>query len=261
MRLQNKTALVTGGSRGIGRSCVLELAAEGAEVWFVYYPEADAALNPDTDPAQTLVAEAAEKGGVVHPVEADVRDGKRAQEIVDSIIESHGKIDILINSAGVIRDNLLATMTTDQWQTVIDINLTGTYNYCRAVVQQMCFNRGGSIINISSTSSEFAAGGQVNYAASKGGVNALTRTLAIEVAKRKVRVNAIGPGMIETDMSQAVRNMAGEKTLKKMIPMKRLGQPEDISRVAVFLASDDASYLTGQVIFVDGGLTLGPSYG
>lgn len=248
MRFQGKTALVTGGSRGIGRACVEILAAEGAEVWFVY--------ASNTEAAESLVKEMADKNLVVHAVQADVRDGERAKEIVEAIVEEKDRLDILVNSAGIIRDNLLAAMAFDEWKDVIDTNLTGVYNYCRAAVQQMSSQRGGSVINLSSTASEYAGTGQVNYAASKGGINSLTRALAKEMAKRRVRVNAVAPGMIETDMSQAVRNMAGD-FIKKVIPMKRIGKPEEIGRVVAFLASDDASYITGQILFVDGGLSMG----
>ncbi len=172
------------------------------------------------------------------------------------MFEQWGHIDVLINSAGIVQDGLLGAMTEQQWRNVIDTNLGGTFNYCHAVTQPMMMMRRGSIVNMSSTAAEFAARGQVNYAASKGGINGLTRSLAKELAPRNVRVNAIAPGMIETDMSQVVRGIAGDQ-IKKMIPLKRIGSPEEIAAVAAFLASDDAAYLTGQVLRVDGGLSLG----
>lgn len=248
MRLEGKIALITGGSRGIGRACVAAMAAEGAEVWFVYHSNQEA--------AQALVDEMAEKGHKVHAEQGDVADGKRAEEIVEKIVEQCGRIDILVNSAGIIKDSLLGMMTMEQWNDVINTNLTGTYNYCRAVCQHMSSQRAGSVINMSSTASEFAGKGQMNYAASKAGINGLTKAMAKEFSKRKVRVNSIAPGMIETDMSENVRGIAGD-IIKKAIPLKRIGQPEEIASVAVFLASDDASYMTGQVLFVDGGLSLG----
>jgi 3-oxoacyl-[acyl-carrier protein] reductase len=147
-------------------------------------------------------------------------------------------------------------MTLEQWRDVIDTNLGGTFNYCHAVTQPMMMMRRGSIVNISSTASEFASRGQVNYAASKGGINGLTRAMAKELAPRNVRVNAVAPGMIETDMSQVVRGVAGEQ-IKKTIPLKRIGQPAEIAAAVAFLASDEAAYVTGQVLLVDGGLSLG----
>jgi 3-oxoacyl-[acyl-carrier protein] reductase len=147
-------------------------------------------------------------------------------------------------------------MMPDQWRDVIETNLFGAYHYCRAVAQQMLYQRGGSVVNLSSTAAEFASRGQVNYAASKGGIDALTRAMAKEFAPRKVRINAVAPGMIETDMSKAVRGLAGDR-IKDIIPMKRIGKPEEVARVITFLASDEASYITGQVIRVDGGISLG----
>lgn len=240
--------MVTGGSRGIGRACVAQLAAEGATVAFLY--------NANQEAAEKLVAELAPSGCQIRALKADVRDLKRAHEIVDQLFDEWKHIDALINSAGIVKDGLLGAMTEDQWQDVIATNLSGTFNYCHAVTQPMMMQRAGSIVNLSSTASEFASRGQVNYAASKGGINGLTRALAKELAPRKVRVNAVAPGMIETDMSQVVRGIAGDQ-IKNVIPMKRIGKPEEIARVVAFLASDDASYLTGQVLRVDGGLSLG----
>jgi len=249
MRFEGKVALVTGGSRGIGRACVARLAAEGAKVAFLY--------NRNSEAADALVAELADCPGSVHPFQADVRDGARAKEIVGKLYDESGeRIDILINSAGIIQDGLLGAMTEEQWTEVIETNLGGTFHYCQAATQFMMLQRSGSVINVSSTAAEFASRGQANYAASKGGINGFTRALAKELAKRKVRVNAISPGMIETDMSQVVRGIAA-KEIKKAIPMQRFGQPEDIAGVAAFLASDDAAYITGQIIRVDGGLSLG----
>ena len=248
MRLQGKTALVTGGSRGIGRACTERLAAEGARVAFLYHHNQEA--------ADSLVAELRSKGHEVKAIQADVVDTERAEEIVADLLADWKQIDILVNSAGVIRDGLFATMSPDQWHSVIQTNLTGTYNYCRAVAQPMLSSRKGSIVNISSVAAEFGSRGQVNYAASKGGIDGLTRCLAKELASRKVRVNGVAPGMIETDMSAAVRNLAGDR-IKEAIPLRRVGQPQEIASVVAFLASDDASYITGQVLRADGGLSLG----
>jgi len=248
MRVENKIALVTGGSRGIGRAVVERLAAEGATVVFVYQSNREA--------ADALVARLGGEGRAVRAAQADVRDPARAQQLVDEIVEQHSRLDVLVNSAGIVRDGLLGAMVAEQWRDVIETNLFGTYNYCRAVAQQMMYQRSGSIVNLSSTAAEFASRGQVNYAASKGGIDGLTRAMAKEFAQRKVRVNAVAPGLIETDMSKAVRGLVGDR-LKEIIPLKRIGTPAEVAGVVAFLASDDAAYITGQVLRVDGGLSLG----
>ncbi len=248
MRFEGKTALVTGGSRGIGRACVAQLVAEGAKVAVIYRSNLEA--------AEGLLAELQDAPGEAHLFQADVCDGKRASELVNELFDDWEHIDVLVNSAGIVQDGLMGAMTDQQWRSVIDTNLGGTYNYCHAVTQPMMMQRQGSIVNLSSTAAEFASRGQVNYAASKGGINGLTRALAKELSARNIRVNAVAPGMIETDMSQVVRGVAADQ-LKKVIPLKRIGKPEEIATVVAFLASDDAAYITGQVLRADGGLSLG----
>jgi 3-oxoacyl-[acyl-carrier protein] reductase len=250
MQLKDQIALVTGGSRGIGRGIVTALAREGAKVAFVYRGSKPA--------ADALVAEITGGGGTCKAIQADVAQPEAAQSVVDQVLADWGRIDILVNNAGVIRDGLFVRMEPADWQTVIDTNLTGTYAFCRAVAGQMALKqRSGRIINISSVAAEHVNAGQANYAASKGAVNALTRALAVELGSRNVTVNAIAPGFVETDMTEAVRNKAGDFIQKKLIPVRRLGKPEDIAAVVVFLAGPGASYVTGQVITVDGGLSLG----
>jgi 3-oxoacyl-[acyl-carrier protein] reductase len=246
--LEGRTALVTGGSRGIGRAIVETLARAGARVAFVYQSNAQA--------AQQLVTElaGAELTAVAH--QSDVRDKEAADTLVGKLVDDWGRLDILVNNAGIIRDGLLATMSPDQWHDVLETNLTSVYNFCQAVTRPMMSARYGRIVNMSSVAAEFGNKGQTNYAASKGGIEGFTRCLAKELASRGVTVNAVAPGFIETDMTAAVRN-AAEAEIKKAIPARRLGKPDDIAQAVLFLAGESASYITGQVLKVDGGLTLG----
>jgi 3-oxoacyl-[acyl-carrier protein] reductase len=254
MRLDNQIAIVTGGSRGIGAAIVKAFAAEGAKVALVYRGSQAA--------AQTVIEDITEKGGTAKAFQVDVSNGAEVEKVCRQVQAEWGRIDILVNNAGIIRDTLFVRMEPKDWLDVIATNLTGTMNFCKAVAYDpMMKQRRGRIINISSVAADFVNDGQTNYAASKGAINSFTRALAKELASRGVTVNAIAPGFIETDMSAPLRNKAGDFIEKKMIPMKRVGKPDDIARVAVFLASDDASYVTGQVLTVDGGLSLGPSAG
>jgi len=248
MRLAGKTALVTGGSRGIGRAIVTSLAREGAKVAFVY--------RSNTEAAESLAAELQQNDGEAIAYQGDVRNKQEADEIVAKLLDQWEKIDILCNNAGVIRDGLLATMGEDQWREVIETNLFGVYNFCQAVTRPMMSARYGRIVNMSSVAAHSGNPGQSNYAASKGGVEGFTRCLAAELARRGITVNAVAPGFIETDMTVAVREAAGAQ-IKKHIPARRFGQPEDIANAVAFLASDEAAYVTGQILAVDGGLTLG----
>ncbi len=246
MKLTGKVALVTGGSRGIGRAIVETLAKEGAKVAFVY--------NSNTDAANAVVESLTDCE--VAAFQADVRNKEAADKVIEDVVEKWGTVDILVNNAGIIKDGLLATMDSQQWQDVIDVNLTSVFNFCQAVTRTMMSARYGRIINMSSVASEVSNPGQANYAASKGGIEGFTKCIATELARRGITANAVAPGFIETDMTEAVVNAAG-KEIKKRIPARRLGQPADIANAVLFLASDDASYVTGQVLRVDGGLTLG----
>jgi 3-oxoacyl-[acyl-carrier protein] reductase len=245
MRLKDQNALVTGGSRGIGRAIAQAFAAEGAKVAIVYRGSQEA--------ADQLAAEIKDKGGKAVALQADVADAASVQACVQRVEQEVGPVGILVNNAGVIEDDLFVRMKPEAWNKVIQTNLGGVFHFCHAVAFGMMQRRAGRIINVSSVAAEHVNMGQTNYSASKG---AITRALAVELAKRGVTVNAIAPGFIETDMSAAVRNKAGDR-IAKYIPMRRIGKPEDIARVAVFLASADSSYITGQVLTVDGGLTLG----
>jgi 3-oxoacyl-[acyl-carrier protein] reductase len=249
MRLKDQVALVTGGNRGIGRAIAKAFAAEGARVALVYRGGKEA--------AESAVQEIAQAGGTARALQADVTDPAAAERCVEQVVAEWGRLDVLVNNAGIVRDTLFVRMTPEDWDGVLATNLGGAVNFCRAAAQVMAFKqRRGRIINVSSVAAEHVNPGQTNYAASKGAINAFTRALAVELAGRNVLVNAIAPGFIETDMSAAIRNKAGD-LIKKVIPLRRIGQPEDVARVAVFLASDDSAYVTGQVLTVDGGLSLG----
>ncbi|MGL6072868.1 MAG: 3-oxoacyl-[acyl-carrier-protein] reductase [Fimbriiglobus sp.] len=253
MTLPDQVALVTGGSRGIGKAIVLQLAKAGAKVAFVY--------RSKQAEAEALVAEVAAMGGTAKAWQGDVADPETAKKVVDGVIADWGRLDILVNNAGIIKDGLFVRMEATAWKDVLNANLDGTFYFCRAVTDQMVFKqRSGRIVNISSVAGSHVNAGQANYSASKGAVNSLTKVLAMELGKRGVTVNAVAPGFIETDMSEAVRNKAGD-IIKKAIPVNRLGQPDDIANVVLFLCSPAASYITGQVITVDGGLSLGAAIG
>ncbi len=248
MELNGRVALVTGGSRGIGKAIVQRFARHGAKVAFVYQ-SAQAA-------ADQLVAELAAEGKEAWALQGDASKKADADSIVEQVLAKWEKIDILVNNAGIVRDTLLASMTIEKWQEVIDTNLTSVFNFCQAVTRPMMSARYGRIVNMSSVSADFSNPGQANYAASKAGVEGFSRCMATELAKRNITVNAVSPGFVETDMTTAVMNAAGEQ-IKKAIPMKRFGKPEDIAYAVHCLVTDEAGYITGQVLKVDGGLTLG----
>ena len=240
-----RVALVTGGSRGIGRAIAISLARAGAQVVFTYVSNADAAR--DTEKA--LV----EAGGRGRAVRCDVADHAAVEALVASILQEHGRIDIAVNNAGVARDQLILRMKPEDFDAVIATNLRGAWSVCRAVAKPMVKQRYGRIINLSSVVAERGNAGRSNYAASKGGVEALTRSLARELGSRNVTVNAVAPGFIDTDMTRALPEQA-KNALTERIPLGRLGSAEDVAGMVRFLASDAAAYVTGQVIHVNGGL-------
>jgi 3-oxoacyl-[acyl-carrier protein] reductase len=245
--LENKVALITGGARGIGRAIALAFASEGAHVAF-----SDIELG---SAAQEVVDLIRAKGVRATALQSDVRDFASTQSVVDTVIKEFQRIDILVNNAGITRDNLLLRMTEEDWDLVIDTNLKGSFNYCRAVSRQMMSQREGKIINISSIVGVIGNPGQVNYSASKAGVIGLTKTLAKELASRNIQVNAVAPGFVETAMTEKLTPQQREALLN-IIPMKRTAQPGEIASVVVFLASPAARYITGQVLCVDGGIAI-----
>ncbi len=245
--LDGKIAIVTGGSRGIGRAIVERLAADGADVTFFYKGNSAA--------AEEVVSVARAAGRKVTADQVDVTDAAACAAAVERVADRCERIDVLVNNAGVIRDNLLALLGPEDVQVVLDTNVGGVFNVTRAVVPHMISRRAGKIINVSSVSGEKGGRGQTNYAASKGAINALTRALAAELASRRITVNAVAPGVIETEMSQAVRDMAGDE-VKARILLRRFGKPEEIAHAVWFLASGFADYITGQVLHVDGGFKM-----
>jgi len=245
--LAGKTVLVTGGSRGIGRSIVELFARDGADVAFFYRGNAAAAAE--------VVEQARAAGLKVKAEQVDVTDAKAVGAAVERLAGEWGRIDVLVNNAGVIRDNLLGLLEDEDIRVVLETNVGGVFNVTRAVVPHMIARRAGKIVNLSSVSGEKGGRGQTNYAASKGAINAFTRALAVELAPRKITVNCVAPGVIETEMSQAVRDMAGDE-VKGRILLRRFGQPQDVAHAVWFLASRFADYVTGEVLHVDGGFKM-----
>ena len=245
--LAGKVVIVTGGSRGIGRAIVELFSAEGADVTFLFRESSAAAAE--------VVAAGRAAGRQITAEQVDVRDPQGCAAAVERVAERGGHIDVLVNNAGLVRDNLLGLLEDDDVRAVLDTNIGGIFNVTRAVVPHMIARRAGKIINVSSVAGEKGGRGQTNYAASKGAINAFTRALAVELAPRRITVNAVAPGVIETDMSQAIRDRAGEE-VKSRILLRRFGTPIDVAYAIWFLASRYADYITGEVLHVDGGFKM-----
>ena len=243
--LAGAVAIVTGGSRGIGRAIVEVLTTAGMEVIFTYRENAAAAAEVASSVA----------GAKITAEMVDVRDAAACAAFAEKIFDRTERIDLLVNNAGIIRDNPLGALEAEDVRAVLETNVEGTFNMSRAVVPFMISQRRGKIVNLSSVSGEKGGRGQTNYAASKGAINAFTRALAVEVAPRGITVNAVAPGVIETEMSQAVRELAGDQ-IKSRILLRRYGRAEEVAHAVWFLSSRYADYITGQILSVDGGFKM-----
>lgn len=243
----DKVALVTGSSRGIGRAIAIELGKSGIDI----------VVNNDSNPQEGIevVNEINKRGQRGIYIQADVSDSNQVEKMIERIVNEFGRIDILINNAGITRDKMLESMDIDQWNRVIAVNLTGTFNCTKSVIKYMKKQGGGKIINISSISAEIGNIGQSNYSASKGGVISFTKTVAKEYAKDGIIVNAIAPGFIKTKILETIPEKVMQKILSK-IPLGRLGKPEEVAKLVRFLVSDDANYISGQVININGGMYM-----
>lgn len=245
--LTGKVALVTGAGRGIGRQIAITLAEYGADVIVNY--------NGSKEKAEEVVREIEALGRKSVAVQCSVADFEACGKMITDMLETFGHIDILVNNAGITKDNLVMKMTEEDFDAVINTNLKGTFNTIKHMYRPFLKQKAGRIINLSSVSGVLGNAGQANYAASKAGVIGLTKSMARELASRSITVNAVAPGYIDTDMTQAMTDAAKEATLSQ-IPLKRVGTPKDIAETVAFLASDKASYITGQVISVDGGMAI-----
>jgi len=247
MDMVGRTAIVTGASRGIGRGIAMQLARRGCNVAFNYSKNAEAAGH--------LVAEITSMGRIANGYQLDVRSLDAAEEMVKEVKEKFGRIDYLINNAGVTRDQLLLRMSEEEWDEVVDTNLKGAFCFSKAVIRIMMRAKFGSILNITSVSGLVGMPGQVNYSAAKAGLIGFTKSLAKEAVGRNITVNALALGFVDTDMTKLIPQEY-KSTLLKSIPMGRFGTVEEVAKIAAFLLSDDARYITGQVLKIDGGLTI-----
>ncbi|MFN3316625.1 MAG: 3-oxoacyl-[acyl-carrier-protein] reductase [Raineya sp.] len=241
--LENKVALITGASKGIGKAIAEKFAEQGAKVAFTYLSS--------VEKGQALEQELQSKGVMAKGYRSDASDYKQAEELVNQVLQDFGQIDILVNNAGITKDGLLMRMTEEQWDSVININLKSVFNLTKAILRPMMKAKYGSIINITSVVGIRGNAGQANYASSKAGIIGFTKSVALELGSRNIRSNAVAPGFIETEMTH---ELANKEEWLSQIPLKRGGQAEEVANACVFLASDMSSYITGQVLQVDGGM-------
>ncbi|MDD3612568.1 MAG: 3-oxoacyl-[acyl-carrier-protein] reductase [Caldicoprobacterales bacterium] len=247
MSLKGKTAIITGGSRGIGKACAIYLAKQGADIVFNY--------SNNSSMAEETADEIKNLGVKVQAVKADVKSSQDIDYLFNQALENFNSIDILVNNAGITRDTLLIRMKEEDWDTVLDINLKGVYLTCKAAAKHMMKKRQGRIINISSVVGITGNPGQANYAASKAGIIGFSKSIAKELAPRGILVNVVAPGFIDTDMTSVLGEKVKDNILSQ-IPLGRYGSPEDVAKLVTFLASDDNQYITGQVINIDGGMLM-----
>ena len=246
MELKTKVALITGAAQGIGKAVTLVLARHGADV---------VVADVNIEKAQETAREVEALGRAAMAVRVDVTHLEDVEKMVEAAVQRFGKIDILVNNAGIARDKLILRMTEEDWDTVLNVNLKGTFNCTKAVIKHMSKQRSGKIVNIASVVGMMGNPGQANYSASKAGVIGLTKTVAREFAARGINVNAIAPGYIQTPMTEVLPEKAKEE-LKRLIPMERLGQPEDVAHAVLFLVSETSSYITGNILNVNGGIYM-----
>ncbi|MDD5070800.1 MAG: 3-oxoacyl-[acyl-carrier-protein] reductase [Candidatus Omnitrophica bacterium] len=244
---KSKTVIISGGSRGIGRACCLAFAKAGANIVFTY--------NKSLDKAETLKKEIEKIGGSCLSLSCDARDFGQSKSVIEQAISKFGSLDVLINNAGIIKDKALMMMTEDDWQAVIDTNLTGVFNLSRAAIVTFLKQKKGCILNMSSVSGLVGIARQTNYSATKAGIIGFSKSLAKEVAPYGIRVNVVAPGFIDTDMVQSIKEDIRNQIVSS-IPLGRLGAAEDVAELCLFLASDRAGYITGEVVKIDGGLTV-----
>ncbi|MDD5252713.1 MAG: 3-oxoacyl-[acyl-carrier-protein] reductase [Candidatus Omnitrophota bacterium] len=246
MRLKDKVALITGGARGIGQAIAMTFAREGADI---------VVADVNLEIAQKTALEIEGLGRKALALEMDVTNFEKVEEGINKILDKMGKVDILVNNAGITKDNLLLRMSQADWDAVINVNLKGTFNCIKAVTRPMIKQRSGRIISIASIIGLMGNPGQANYAASKAGIIALTKTVAKELASRNINANAVAPGFIQTEMTAKLPEDIKKKMLEA-IPLAKLGTPQDVANTCLFLASDESSYITGQVITIDGGMVM-----